>query len=148
MQFSSDCMSRRVLYVQVEPKRISCAWKSICSGVPFAEFDLRSRISVCCLPRGSPEHNDGDNSSTRRKANTNRREMVSKNRARTSDKHDRRVCVILRKGHPSTSRSQRQSEAAPSLPLRSLVNSVLSFASKCTLNHLYRKPGKRSNEGF
>lgn len=71
-------MSRRVLYVQVEPKRISCAWKSICNGVPFAEFDLRGRISVCCLPRGSPEHNDGDRSSTRRKANKNREKWCQK----------------------------------------------------------------------
>lgn len=66
------------------------------------------------------------------------RNGVKKPRTRTSDKHDRRVYVILRKDHLSTSRSQRQSEAAPSLRLRSLVNSVLSFASKCTLNHLYK----------
>lgn len=50
------------------------------------------------------------------------RNGVKKPRTRTSDKHHRRVYVILRKGHLSTSRSQRQSEAAPSLRLRSLVN--------------------------
>lgn len=88
-------MSRRVLYVQVEPKRISCAGKSICNGVPFVEFDFRSRISVCCLPRGSPKHNDGYKSSTRRKANKNREEWCQKNRTRTSDKHDQtRLCEV------------------------------------------------------
>lgn len=150
-------MSRRVLYVQVEPKRISCAGKSICNGVPFAEFDLRSRISICCLPRGSPKHNDGYKSSTRRKANKNREEWCQKTERVPLTNMTRRVFVKLRKGHLSTSRSQRQSEEEAaagshhhhlSVRLRSLVSSALSFTSKCTLNHLYRKPGKRSNEGL